>query len=316
VQTQVTANCPAVGPGALPGAQNQLSDQKAGSVLIYPVYTSDAVNGAVQNTRISITNIHPSRAASVHLFFVDGATCSVADSYICLTANQTATVLASDIDPGATGYLVAVATDSGGCPINFNYLIGDDFVKFSSGHAANLGAEAIAALAGGLTACNANTASAVTLNFDGVSYNMLPRVLASSGLLSRADGNDTILIIDRIGGSLLTGAATINGLFGLMYDDAEKPLSFQIAGATRCQYRAPVSDIRTVPRYDTFIPSGRTGWMRLWGATDIAILGVQINFNANASSNAGAFNQGHNLHKLTLTNAGSVTIPVFPPNCL
>jgi hypothetical protein len=38
-------------------------------------------------------------------------------------------------------------------------------------------------------------------------------------------------------------------------------------------------------------------------------------FNANAGSSAEAFNQGHNLHKLTLTNAASVTIPVFTPGC-
>jgi len=41
----------------------------------------------------------------VHLFFVDGATCSIADSLVCLTPNQTASFLASDIDPGTTGYI-------------------------------------------------------------------------------------------------------------------------------------------------------------------------------------------------------------------
>ena len=45
------------------------------------------------------------------------------------------------------------------------------------------------------------------------------------------------------------------------------------------------------------------------------MLGAQINFNANAGTAAGAFNQGHNLHKLTLTTAAVLTIPIFPPNC-
>jgi hypothetical protein len=38
---------------------------------------------------------------------------------------------------------------------------------------------------------------------------------------------------------------------------------------------------------------------------------------ADAGTNAGAFNQGHNLHKLTLTLTPTVslTIPVFPPSC-
>jgi hypothetical protein len=63
------------------------------------------------------------------------------------------------------------------------------------------------------------------------------------------------------------------------------------------------------------IPSGRTGWMKLWSASDAGLLGVMINFNANAGISAGAFNQGYNLHKLTLTSAASYTIPVFPPGC-
>lgn len=88
---------------------------------MYPIYTSDASNAASQNARLSITNTNPSRTAYVHLFFVDGSSCSVADSYLCLTPNQTAGIMASDVDPGTAGYVVAIATDSGGCPINFNY---------------------------------------------------------------------------------------------------------------------------------------------------------------------------------------------------
>ena len=63
---------------------------------------------------------------------------------------------------------------------------------------------------------------------------------------------------------------------------------------------------RTAPRYETMIPAGRTGWMKLWTLEDTAISGVVIN-----KSN-GRFNQGHNLHSLTTTTTGSFTIPVFP----
>jgi hypothetical protein len=55
--------------------------------------------------------------------------------------------------------------------------------------------------------------------------------------------------------------------------------------------------------------------MKLWGAADIGIFGAAINFNPNAETSAGAFSQGHNLHKLRLTTAATVTIPVFPPSC-
>ncbi|MEK7413852.1 MAG: HYR domain-containing protein, partial [Planctomycetota bacterium] len=157
VQACLTVNCPTPGPGLIFPAASEASDQGAGSVLIYNIYTSGATSGNTQNTRVNITNVHPTLPAFVHLFFVSEG-CSVADSYVCLTGNQTASFLASDLDPGVTGYLVAIAVDGvRGCPTNFNYLIGDEYVKFTTGHSANLGAEAISALAGGLPLCDGNS---------------------------------------------------------------------------------------------------------------------------------------------------------------
>ena len=313
LQACVTTNCQPKGPGLPYPYQSEMSDQKAGSVLIYNIYTS-STDPTRQNTRINITNADPSRPAFVHLFFVaDG--CSVADSYICLTANQTASFLASDLDPGVTGYLVAVAVDADGCPIAANCLIGDEYVKFASGHAANLGAEAFAALAGGLPRCDSNSVTA-TINFDGLSYNRTPAVLALSNVGSRADGNDTLLILNRIGGNLGIGAASLGSLFGILYDDAENALSFSVTGA--CQLRSSLTNNfpRTTPRFETFIPAGRTGWLRIYNQTGaIGMTGAAINFNPNSASSAGAFNQGHNLHALTLNAGMSYVIPVFPPSC-
>jgi hypothetical protein len=315
VEACTTVDCPDSDPGDPPPADSPISAQKAGSVLFYNIYTSNPTAANAQNTRINITNTDTARDVTVHLFFVDGNSCTPADAYICLTPNQTTSFLASDIDPGVTGYLVAVATDSvTGCPINFNALIGDEYVKFSSGHAANLGAEAFAALTGTPPACDANSATAV-LNFDGTSYNHAPRVLALDHIPSRLDGNDTMLIINRVGGNLLTGAARLDSLFGILYDDAEQPLSFTLGGGV-CQLRGSLNNNfpRTTPRFETFIPSGRVGWMKVYGASDQALLGAMINFNPNAGVSVDAFNQGHNLHKLTLTTA-SYTIPIFPPGC-
>src|SRR6188768_1026448 len=95
---------------------DEASDQKAGSLLFFNIYTSSVTTPGSQNTRFNITNTHDATASFVHLFFVEGATCSVSDRYICLTANQTATFLASEQDPGTTGYLIAIATDGQGLP--------------------------------------------------------------------------------------------------------------------------------------------------------------------------------------------------------
>lgn len=313
-QACLTVNCPSVGPGLTFPAASETSDQNAGSVLIYNIYTSGATSGNTQNTRINITNTHLTLSSFVHLFFVAEG-CAVADSYICLTGNQTASFLASDLDPGMTGYIVAVAVNQIGCPTSFNYLIGDEYVKFTSGHAANLGAIAFSQLAGGLPACD-GTSNTAMINFDGISYNRTPATLGLDNVGSRADGNDTLLIVNRIGGNLGIGASTLGTLFGIFYDDAENALSFSVTGS--CQLRSSITNNfpRITPRFETFVPAGRTGWLKIFNQTGaVGITGAAINFNPNASSSAGAFNQGHNLHHLTLRSAETYIIPVFPPSC-
>lgn len=304
-------------PGIRLADSSEISDQKAGSVLIYPIYCSLASASNMQNTRINITNTNSTRDAFIHLFLVDGATCSVSDAYTCLTANQTASFLMSDLDPGITGYLIAVAVGADGCPVVFNDLIGDAYVKIGAIHAANLGAIAVSALPG-LTqevACSSNSAAA-QLNFNGVSYNRLPRVLAADNLPDRASGNETMLILDRIGGNLFTSGARLESVFGILYDDAENAYSFSF-NFNVCQVRAILSNNfpRTTPRYGQVIGAGRSGWMKLWSVDEAAIVGAMINFNLNHNSSPGAFNQGHNLHTLRLTSVATVTIPIFPPSC-
>ncbi len=306
----------AADPGLIYPATSEISDQKAGSVLIYNVYTSSVSTPGNQDTRVSLTNTSSNTIAFVHFFLVDGSSCSVADSFLCLTPNQKMTFLTSDVDPGVTGYLVAVAVSGvTGCPVSHNFLIGSEFVKFASGHHAELGAEAVAALyTGTQPGCDANSVTA-TLNFNGVvnaDYNRLPRVLAVDDIQTRSGGNDTMLILNRIGGNLAIGASTIGSIFGLLYDDAENSSSFTFNAGT-CQFRSTLSNTfpRTSPRFDSVIPAGRSGWMKLYSPSDIALLGSVINYNPNA----GAFNGGINLHKLTLAASASYVVPVFEPSC-
>jgi hypothetical protein len=302
-----------------------VNDQLPGSVLIFPLYTSSTSQANISNTRMTITNTSTTSAVSVHLFLVDGASCNVSDFNICLTANQTGTLLASDVDPGTTGYMVAVATDFNGCPISFNFLIGEEYVKTVVGGIpffGSVGAEGVQALYDGtLPGCDANSITA-TLNFNGLSptpgavpipggYGLLGRVLALDSILSRADGNFTWLIVDRIGGSLATTAATLSTLFGILYDSGEEAASFNLSGG--CQLRGVLSNDlpRTSPRFELKIPSNSSGWLKLWSQSDIAIVGMSFNSNTTATG----FNGAHTLHKLTLSAAGSYTIPIFPPGC-
>lgn len=311
----IAVNCAAAGPGAAFPAQAESSDQKPGSVLIFPIYSSMTANLSRENARINITNTDTTRRVAVHLFFIEDDSSSIADAFVCLTPNQTASFLASDFDPDVAGYLIAVAVDEKGCPINFNHLIGDEYVKLSTGHAANLAAEAFAALTGAPPICDGSTTT-VDLNFDGISYNAAPRALVADNIPSVVDGNSTLLVIDRIGGNLATGLSTIGQIFGIAYDDMEHAFSFEFTTSRR-QFRSIITSAfpRTAPRISNVIPSGRTGWMKFWRSSDGAIIGAMINFNPNATANASAFNQGHNLHQLTLTTEASFSMPVIPPGC-
>ncbi|HWQ35730.1 MAG TPA: hypothetical protein VNQ79_22995 [Blastocatellia bacterium] len=298
-------------PGLVIADAPIVSDQKAGSVLVFNLYASSSTNPSAENTRINLTNTNSTEGTIVHLFFIDGRTCSVADSFVCLSKSQTTSILASDVDPDVMGYLIAVAVNDAGLPIKFNYLIGDEYIRLISGHAANLAAEAISALD---PPTQATPEMTVALSFDGVAYNYLPRALAIDSIPSAKDGNETLLVINRIGGSLVSGAATIGSVFGIMYDQQEAGYSFSFSPGT-CQYRATLSDSfpRTTPRFTNVIPAGSTGWAKFWGTTDKALLGAVINKAVTLS--AATFGGGHNLHKLTWTKAGSFEIPVFTATC-
>jgi hypothetical protein len=276
------------------------NDQAPGAVLVYNAYTSDASNPATADTRVNITNSNQFTSISVHLFFLRGTDCNVADSFLCLTENQTASFQMSDLDPGVSGYIIAIASNSAGIPVNFPFLIGDAFVKYATGHAANLGAVALPVTSIGVTTDGTTANVGVTS----------ARVLAVDNIPSREDGNDTLLILNRIGGDLAAGVGSVGGVFGVVYNDVETPYSFSFNGGS-CQFRNSIASptpFRTTPPLNSIIPSGRSGWIRLTPANSLS--GAAINRNTMAAG----FNGGHNLHILTLQGV-TLAVPVIGSNC-
>jgi|SoiMethySBSTD1v2_1073268.scaffolds.fasta_scaffold381965_1 hypothetical protein len=309
---------PLNGPGAAIPPQSEAGAYKAGSLLFFNYYTSGVAESGGQNTRVNITNTNNTSSVFVHLFFVNADDSSAADSFVCLTPNQTASFLASDVDPGTTGYIMAVASDEAGRPIVFNHLIGDEYIRMKTGHAANLSAESFAAIGspGALVGCDSSSPLAV-LNFNGAvgGYNRAPRVLALDNFSSPADGADTLLIINRVGGDLTSGGSEIGSLTGLVYGGADTSGSFSL-NVDRCQFQGSITSSfpRTTPQISSLVPSGRSGWLKFFSQADNAYLGAAIVLNADLETMR-SFNGGRNLHKLAMAANAQITIPIFPPDC-
>ena len=135
-----------------------------------------------------------------------------------------------------------------------------------------------------------------TIFLDGVSYGRVGLSLAVSSLQSRSNGNQTLLVLNRIGGNALRGALGIGTIFGNLYDDSERSHSFTLS-SPGCQLRGILSNgfPRTVPPYETVISEGRSGWISLSLTSDAGLTGAVINYNAQARTNTKAFNQVRNL---------------------
>lgn len=313
-------------PGSAIPASSEASDMKQGALLVYNYYNSDASNVSAIDTKINITNTNVTSSTVVHFFFVSStSSCSVADFKTELTQSQTYSFLVSDFDPGNRGFIVAVAESEGGLPINFNYLIGDLFLKDLSKQA-NLSAVSFAAQwtnannGGTITKegfwpvpGGSESASTVDVTFGtSGSYNALGNALAVSNIPSLAAGDRTYLVINRPTGSYVTATDSVGTLFGLLYDDAEQSQSFQLPSGG-CQTQGVLGDSfpRTAPRFTTVIPAGRTGWAKVYNTGgNTGIVGAVVTYNTTDNVN---FWGGHNLHVVTkTTGTNTATFPVFP----
>ena len=293
--------------GALTDRLNQIevSDQKPGSMLVYPYYTSNAQTKA--DTRITLSNLGQANVG-VHVFFLAGSSCFQADQFICLTKGASISFKASEQDPETTGYIVAVAVDGMGRPISWNALIGNAFVN-AGDNVGNYGAEAFASsfAAGALTAGNAVDTAALLLN--GINYDRGADQFAVE-IQSPNDAVGQAIVHVSLDGNIAT--AGLGGVAqagtGLLWRGDEKQGSFVRFIGGNCQSINTIS--ATSPRVPTglgvFLPKGSIGTLTY--TTNIPSVGLLLTPKSNAWSGI------RTLHK-TRTKYSTLTIPVFMPVC-
>jgi len=334
---QVGNNNNGVSPHPSGGLIEIGSDMKQGSILAYTHYTSNSNNASADDTRVNITNTHPTASVVVHFFFVNGS-CDVADFKTELTQNQTYSFLVADFDPDVDGYILAVAEDEVGVPIAWNYLIGDAFIKNANAGAAysvNLAAISYAARfefntqsAGGGAAGTLFSTPETTISFGGNvgtagSYDALGTTFGIDNIPSRAGGGRTRIVHAGIRGDYRARTGGGSAMFGILYDDAEQGQSFQWSFACSQTVELDNSNPRTAPRLETVVPAGRTGWIRTYirdGSGAALSMIVYDTAWATAGGQNVSFHGAHNVHVLTrpgnqstgATTAQTAVLPVFP----
>ena len=292
-----------------------VSDQKAGSVLAFPYYTSLGSS----DTRLTISNTG-NFSNNVHMFFV-GADCNQADQYICLTANASASFLASEYDPSNSGFLLAVSVDDRGTPISNNSLIGNAFVN-DGNYVGNYGAEAFwSSLPIGMMTSRVSADMTATLNFNGKIYDYLPNQHVAE-IQSPNDSVGQRILVAGLNGSLVsggTGTAASQVGIGVAYNDGEKPGSYSSPFSGTCVKSFIVSP--TIPRVpgglgsiaginnNALIPAGRTGTLK-WNT------GGTVGLILTPKQGTNKWSGIRTLHKTGVRLDGSLVIPVFDaPNC-
>lgn len=285
--------------GPKPGAK--------GSILLYPLYTSSAVNPSSEDTTFRITNGDGNNPVAVHLFFVTGS-CSPADTFVCLAPGQTLSVNASDIDPGTTGYIVAVAVDGAGVPIQKDSLTGSAVVHRASGHAATYEATGLRARRADPAPCGSGCTLS-TLLFDDYHYDRIPRTVTLNRIKDLVSGSldDLQLVASSIGGNLTLGLTPLGSLSGYVFGDTLYP--WQSNGLS-CQSVANFGPTMppTTPGFDELQGEWK-GQVRVTSQSGRAMVATLL-------KRGGSEFDPNKLVKVSGSDDASVTMPVYPPSCL
>lgn len=288
-----------------------VGDQKPGSVLFFNRYTSSASNPSRENSTINITNTSVTTTAYVRLFLVSGTTCQTTEIQLCLAAQETASFLMSDFDPGIKGYAMAVATNQQGQPIQFNSLTGNVVVKQTASNTPNsyssvLNAVALAKRKDGAVT---NVNGIAEMIFDDVNYDRLPGQIGFDSVPSQVgSANLTLLSIYRPltdFTSVPNAAVQISG-----WSKNNSGVVASSAGnlTSSCYSDVLMSTFRLQPTViNQFVPSGSTAWFAA-SANDLQpLMGAQFN--------TGEFNVGGNARPLSFSSEYKIRIPVVTVTC-
>jgi phage baseplate assembly protein gpV len=301
----------------------EVSDQKPGSLLVYPYYTSNAQTRA--DTRITLTNLAgtlsavPNAPAAgpqngsiiVHLFFLRGTDCQQSDQFVCLTKGASVSFKMSDQDPETTGYVIAVAVDAMGNPVSWNALIGNAFVN-AGDIVGNYGAESFASVApAGQISFGAQGNGTYQLFLDGFANGYdRPADQFAVEIQSPSDATGQTIVHASVSGNVNTAAVNViaQSGTGLVVRGDEKQGSFVRFISGNCQSINVVNTI--APRVPTglgvFLPKGSIATMVY--ATSNPSVGLIMTPRGNAWSGI------RTLHK-TRTKAATLDIPIFMPVC-
>ncbi len=287
----------------------RVSDQKAGSVLVYPYYTSNLAG--INDTRISLTNASSPATpkafqAFVHVFLIDGATCLQTDFFVCLTPGATLTFTAFEMDPDVTGYVIAVAVNGAtGLPEQNNVLIGNAFVN-TTDYFGNYGAESFAANSTNLAADNGSTA---TLFFDGIGYDAAPKeftVEIQSPLNVGAPFQKIVTagLVGDLSAGTMSGAAQVG--IGQIINQNEDTRSVSNIVTGPCQAFGNITaSLRVAGGLTNLIKLGMAGTVKFKVGGAVGLL---------LTPRGTQWGGIRTLHK-TATVATSLTMPVFAPSC-
>lgn len=283
------------------------SDQKPGSVLIFPRYSSDFYESARNNATLSVTNTSPSDTAYVRMFLVSSADCSSVEISFCLSAQQTQSFKMSDYDPGTKGYCIVVASNQNGQPVQFNWLIGQAQMRIPVGgnsyYDATAPALVLAKRSGGAVTIANNSAE---MAFDDAMYDRLPSQLAADNVPSQVSSqNSTVLSVMRpisnLGGASVNPSATITA-----YNNAGTASA--VSRSLSCYYEGALSSLRFSPTaLNTLIPTDSTGWLKLSTADSLPLIGMQFN--------SGKYTSGAQLRALAYTADYRISVPIKAVTC-